>query len=147
MNVLDILIGPEPPPAPGSPPPDPLVRTLLVERDVVVHVHEDPRGEQLALSSTPGHMTFADWPLESDQPCWDSRCHPDHEEAICALRLTPGTRELHLVEYWPRAALDATTLGRQLAAHAQRHREWRERLRQGPDPTNHHDTSPLKEHA
>jgi hypothetical protein len=142
MNVLDILLGPAPQAVPDAPPQNPLVRTVLVEQDVVVHVHEDPRGERLALSSTPGRASWDDWPHESDQPCWDSRRHPDHEQAVSALRLDPGTRELHLIDIWPRAALDAVTLRQQLSAHAQRHRDWRERLRRNSSATPSRKASP-----
>lgn len=152
MNLLDILIGPAPTSAGRATPHDPLVRSLLVNNDVVVHVHEDPRGEQLALSSIPGKLSRTDWPHESDRPWWDSRHHPDHEQAVSALRLDPVTRELQLIDVWPRAALDAVTLAQQLQAHARRHRDWREQLRgdgvgscpsPSPDTMPQHDLSAL----
>ena len=124
MNVLVSLLGP-PPEGTSA---DAWVRTLLVGGDVLLHLHEDPRGEELALSSTPGRVVWSAWPRHGLVPWWDSRPHPDHADATRALRLDPATRELHLIDRWPRHALDAVTLGQQLGTHAQLHRRWRSRL-------------------
>ena len=52
---------------------------------------------------------------------------PAHE-ALCALTVNPSTRQVFLWETWPRAALDQVTLGRELRAHAERHRLWQRML-------------------
>lgn len=125
MDALTALLGPDPDGATGPPG----VRSLLVQGDVVVHLHESPAGDELALSSTPGQLSWALWPHHAEDPWWESRAHPQVPGARCALRLDPHSRSLHLIERWPRHALDPVALGSELLAHAQRHRAWRQRLR------------------
>lgn len=128
-TALAALLGP----SPVSAPAEALVRALLVDEDVLIHLHEDPLGLELALSSTPGRVPWPLWPHTGTRPWWDSQPHPDHPQASSALRLDPDSRALHLIERWPRAALDAVTLCQQLQAHAQRHRAWRQCLAPAAD--------------
>ena len=105
-----------------------LVRTLLLPDDVRVHLQENQTDEEIVMFSIPGRVQ-ADWLEDRAQP-WTSRCiHPAHPQAVSVLVVNAPTGEVTLVEVWPRAALDLSTLSRCLADHKQMHLAWRALLR------------------
>ena len=66
---------------------------------------------------------------------------PADERALAVVQIEPATRQLFLAEVWPRAALDATTLGQRLDTHLAQHRERRADRLLGPldfPRTRHH---------
>ena len=126
MSAIDSLLGrlPDGPAGPSGHTP----RTLLVGSDVLIHLQEDESREEVTLYSVPGSMQEVAWLSERTDAWSHVLSHPAHEQAVCALTVNPGTREVFLSETWPRAALDQVTLGQQLNAHAERHRLWRRML-------------------
>jgi len=127
MSVLHALLGPAPEPLAHNPHIGEL-RHLLLDDDVLVHLHDVHRDEQIALYSVPGLVPDAPWLARHTQTWSHAVPLPDDERALAVLQVEPATRELFLAEVWPRAALDATTLGQRLDKHLMRHREWREAL-------------------
>lgn len=103
-------------------------RTLLVGGDVLIHLQEDESREEVILYSVPGSMQEVAWLSERTEAWSDALPHPAHEQAVCALIVNPGTREVFLSATWPRAALDQVALGQELNTHAERHRLWRHML-------------------
>lgn len=129
MSVLDALLGPAPEPLAHDPHTGEL-RRLLLDDDVLVHLHDVHWHEQVALYSVPGRVPDAPG-LAGRTQAWSHAVPlPDDARALAVLQVEPTTRELFLAEVWPRAALDATTLGQRLDKHLERHREWRNALNQ-----------------
>ncbi|WP_162573795.1 hypothetical protein [Variovorax sp. PBL-H6] len=103
-------------------------RTLLVGSDVLIHLQEDESREEVTLYSVPGSMQEVAWLSECTEAWSHVLPHPVQKQAVCALTVSPESREVFLSETWPRAALDQVTLGLELNAHAERHRLWRRML-------------------
>jgi hypothetical protein len=127
MSVLDALLGP---PA-GQPANDPhagRLRSLLLDGDVLVHLRDLDRTERVVLYSVPGRLPETH-DLAGRTQAWSHAVPlPADERALAVVQIEPATRQLFLAEVWPRAALDATTLGQRLDTHLAQHREWREAL-------------------
>lgn len=126
MSAIESLLGPLPGVHAGQPAHAP--RTLLVGTDVLIHLQEDESREELTLYSVPGCMQEVGWLSECTEAWSHVLPHPAYEQALCALTVNPSTRQVFLSETWPRAALDQVTLGRELRAHAERHRLWQRML-------------------
>jgi len=127
MSAIESLLGPDPGARAGQ--PARTVRTLLVGTDVLIHLQEDESREEITLYSVPGLMQEVAWLAERTDAWAHVLPHHAHAQAVCALIVNPGTREVFLSEIWPRAALDQVTFGHELNAHAQRHRLWQRMLR------------------
>lgn len=126
MSVLDSLLGPAREPLADDPHAGRL-RRLLLDDDVLVHLHDLHRQERVTIYSVPGRVP--DVALAGHTRTW-SHAGPlwDDQRALAVLQIEPATREVFLAEVWPRAALDASTLGQRLDEHLAWHREWREAL-------------------